>query len=49
MVGNPSKMNGTPISYRSAPPLLGEQNEEILKSAGFDADQIKTLVESGVI
>jgi len=49
MVGNPAKMNGTPINYHSAPPLLGEHSESILQSVGYNADQIKTLTESGVI
>lgn len=31
LVGSPMKFSRTPISYRSAPPLLGEHNREILK------------------
>jgi formyl-CoA transferase len=30
LVGNPIKLSETPVSYRLAPPLLGEHNEEIL-------------------
>jgi glutaryl-CoA transferase len=30
LVGSPIKLSATPVSYRQAPPLLGEHNEEIL-------------------
>jgi crotonobetainyl-CoA:carnitine CoA-transferase CaiB-like acyl-CoA transferase len=30
LVGSPMKLSATPVSYRLAPPLLGEHNEEIL-------------------
>jgi formyl-CoA transferase len=30
LVGSPIKLSATPVSYRLAPPLLGEHNEEIL-------------------
>jgi formyl-CoA transferase len=30
LVGSPMRLSATPVSYRLAPPLLGEHNEEIL-------------------
>ena len=30
LVGSPIKLSATPVSYRLAPPLLGEHNEEVL-------------------
>jgi formyl-CoA transferase len=30
LVGNPIRLSRTPVRYRSAPPLLGQHNEEIL-------------------
>jgi formyl-CoA transferase len=30
LVGSPINLSATPVSYRQAPPLLGEHNEEIL-------------------
>jgi crotonobetainyl-CoA:carnitine CoA-transferase CaiB-like acyl-CoA transferase len=47
--GNPSKMNGTPIRYESAPPLLGEHTAQILAGAGYTEAQLKEWEEAGVI
>jgi crotonobetainyl-CoA:carnitine CoA-transferase CaiB-like acyl-CoA transferase len=32
LVGNPIKLSASPVSYRLAPPLLGADNEEVLRS-----------------
>ncbi len=47
--GSPLKLTATPPTIRRHPPLLGEHNDEILAAAGFDANQISQLRESGVI
>ena len=50
LVANPIRLSGTPIEYRSAPPLLGEHNAEIL--AGLlekSADELASLSAAGVI
>jgi len=31
LIGNPLKFSETPVSYRKAPPLLGEHTEEVLR------------------
>lgn len=49
-VGNPIKLKLTPVTYRTAPPLLGEQSERVLQQvAGLSPEQIKALRERGVI
>lgn len=47
--GNAVKLKGTPIRYESAPPLLGEQTDEILERAGYAPEEIKRLAEAGVV
>ncbi|MDX1560399.1 MAG: CaiB/BaiF CoA-transferase family protein [Marinobacter sp.] len=49
-VGNPIKLKLTPVSYRMAPPLLGEHSEQVLQQiVGLSADDIKALRERGVV
>ncbi|MBW7469740.1 CaiB/BaiF CoA transferase family protein [Marinobacter sp. F4218] len=49
-VGNPIKLKLTPVTYRTAPPLLGEQSEQVLRRVlGLSSDAIKVLRERGVI
>ncbi len=48
-IGLPYKLSATPASIRSAPPLLGEQSEEILNEIGYEAVFIGELRERGVI
>ena len=38
-VGVPFKLAATPATIRSAPPLLGEQTDEVLAELGYDADE----------
>lgn len=47
--GSPVNLKGTPMRYDTAPPLLGEQTDEILARAGYGPDEIKRLSEAGVI
>ena len=50
LISNPIKMNETPVSYRYAPPLLGEHTDEILKAElNLNEDQIKSLKDSKII
>lgn len=50
LVGNPIKLSRTPVSYRSAPPLLGEQTENVLRGeAELSADDIRLLRDAGTI
>jgi len=49
-VGNPIRLKLTPVSYRTAPPLLGEQSKQVLeKIAGLSTVEIESLRERGVI
>jgi len=50
MVGNPIKLKLTPVTYRTAPPLLGEQSEQVLQHvAGLSSDEIQALRKRGII
>ncbi|NMT63166.1 CaiB/BaiF CoA transferase family protein [Marinobacter orientalis] len=49
-VGNPIRLKLTPVTYRTAPPLLGEQSQQVLQRvAGLSAGEIKDLRNRGVI
>lgn len=49
-VGNPLKFSLTPVEYRSAPPLLGEQSRGVLDSVlRMSPDGIDSLVGEGVV
>lgn len=50
MVANPLHMSDTPIEYKVAPPTLGQHTNEILeRELGFDASEIASLLERGII
>ena len=46
-LGIPVKLSATPGSVRRAAPLLGEHTAEVLREAGFDADEIAALAPGG--
>jgi len=49
-VANPIKFSGTPITYGSAPPLLGQHTQDILSTlGGLSEDEIKALGDQGII
>ncbi len=49
-VSNPVSFAATPVSYRLAPPLLGEHTEEVLRDwLGYSATMIDTLREDAAI
>lgn len=50
LLASPIKMSETPVTYRHAPPLLGEHSVEIMSDIlGLDDSEIKELVDLGVL
>jgi crotonobetainyl-CoA:carnitine CoA-transferase CaiB-like acyl-CoA transferase len=50
LLANPIKMSATPVTYRHAPPLLGEQTAEVLSEIlGLDESEIEELCDLGVL
>lgn len=50
LLASPMKLSGTPVTYRHAPPLLGEHTVEVLTDTlGLDVSEIGELREAGVI
>ena len=49
-IASPLRLQGTPPQYRRAPPLLGEDTDEVLKTVlGKDEAEIAKLRETGII
>lgn len=48
LIGFPAYFSETPATYRSAAPLVGEHNEEVLESLGYEEAEIRRLEEDGV-
>ena len=50
LIGSPVKMSATPVSYRHAPPTLGQHTNEILaEMLGMDEEEYKELAQKGVV
>jgi crotonobetainyl-CoA:carnitine CoA-transferase CaiB-like acyl-CoA transferase len=49
MPGIPYKLSKTPAKIRTAPPTLGQHTDEILKSIGYNDEEIDTLKENEVV
>ncbi len=49
VLGNPMHLSATPVSYRLAPPTLGQHTDEILRALGYDDEAVAGLREAGVI
>lgn len=47
LTGFPYRFSATPLAMRHAPPLLGQQTEEILAEAGYAAAEIGALIDCG--
>jgi crotonobetainyl-CoA:carnitine CoA-transferase CaiB-like acyl-CoA transferase len=45
-IANPIRLSDTPVSYRFAPPFLGEHTNQILQSLGYSARATKALAGS---
>ncbi len=50
LVASPMKLSRTPVEHRSAPPMLGEHTDEVLRQAlGLTADEIAALRAGRVV
>ena len=48
-VANPMRLSATPVTYRSAPPTLGQHTDEVLHEMGLDEAAISALRSSQAI
>jgi formyl-CoA transferase/CoA:oxalate CoA-transferase len=48
-VALPASADGERITHRSAPPRLGEHSEQVLREAGYSAEEVEALLSNGVI
>ena len=49
LVASPIKLSATPVRYRRAPPLLGNDSDDVLAEFGFDPEAIAALRAAGAI
>ena len=49
MLGTPFKLSRTPGKIRKAPPMLGEDTGDILKSLNFTQEEIEKMKSAGAI
>lgn len=49
LTGFPVKLSDTPATLRRSPPLVGENNEDILKEMGYSNNDIRELQLNGVV
>jgi crotonobetainyl-CoA:carnitine CoA-transferase CaiB-like acyl-CoA transferase len=49
LVASPIKLSATPVRYRRAPPLLGNDSDEVLAEFGLGAEAIAALRAAGAI
>ena len=49
LVASPMKLAATPVTYRRAPPLLGEHTDTVLRELGLEEADIEALRGSGTI
>ena len=48
-IGSPIKMSRTPPAVRRGPAEIGEHSREVLLEAGFTADEVDALLDSGAV
>ncbi len=48
-MGNPVNLSATPVSYRLAPPTLGQHTNEVLGGLGYDEATIAQFHEQGIV
>ncbi len=48
-IGVPVKLSQTPGSVRNRAPALGEHSREILKAAGYTAEESESLIAAGIV
>lgn len=48
-VANPLKLSVTPVEYRNAPPILGQDTEAVLRQLGHDDAAIAALRAAGIV
>jgi crotonobetainyl-CoA:carnitine CoA-transferase CaiB-like acyl-CoA transferase len=49
LVASPMRLSASPVSYRRAPPSLGQDTQEVLRDLHYSDDEIASLRDSGVI
>jgi len=47
--GIPVRLSGTPPSIRTAPPLLGEHTDAVLRELGYGDSEIDALKRDGAV
>jgi len=49
LVASPMRLSASPVTYRRAPPSLGQDTQDVLRELHYSDDQITSLRDSGVI
>ena len=49
MIGQPIELSDTPARIETAPPLLGEQTDDVLREAGYSETEILAFRAAGVV
>ena len=49
MIGQPIDLGDTPARIRTAPPLLGEQTDAVLRETGYTDEEIRAFRERGAV
>ena len=49
VVGVPVRFGGTPGSVRSGPPSVGQHTDEVLASAGYSEEELRSFHDEGVV
>ena len=50
LIASPLRLSATPVTYRNAPPVLGEHTEQVLGEVlGLSADEIGALRAANAI